>query len=252
MYVECKSRTHQGRRSTNQDSWCAEPGLGLYAVADGMGGYAGGEVASRVAIGTLADFFRRNHEDENVTWPFPIEPARSYGENLLDVAVRYAHLKVCAEKTAQTASMGTTVAALLLDASGHVVVGHVGDSRVYCLRDGMLYQLTRDHSLYDALQRAGFPNLPERDRFPMGHVITQALGMEGRSPQPEVRRERLRHNDTFLLCTDGLLETVDPQTIAQVLAENTPADAADELVQQAFERGGEDNITVVVLKVHVH
>lgn len=246
MRIEHAAATHVGRRSNNEDAYCAAPELGLFAVADGMGGYEGGEVASRVAIDTLAGFYRRNAEDDNTTWPFGLEAGRSLAENMLSVAIRLADAEVAARKTGRLAAMGSTVAAIAVDGP-RVVIGHVGDSRVYRLRDGRITQVTRDHSLYQDMVSAGM-SVPPREQFPHANVITRALGMKP-PVKVDLATQDARSGDVYLLCTDGLIEAVRDERIREVLSTMRPPEAARALVSEAYEGGGRDNITVVVARV---
>jgi serine/threonine protein phosphatase PrpC len=246
MRFEYAARTHVGRRANNEDALCAEPALGLFAVADGMGGYDGGEVASQLVIGALTRFFRRCAGDAEVTWPFAVDAHRSQAENMVSVAVRAAHNEVVARKHGPLRHMGSTVAALVLR-EREAVVGYCGDSRVYRLRDGRLAQLTRDHSLYAELEEARTPGLVPREQFPYANVITRAVGMG--DGKPDVFTEPLRRGDVFLLCTDGLVEKLAPEAIAAVLGSTDPHEACSTLVEEAFLLGGRDNITAVVVRV---
>jgi serine/threonine protein phosphatase PrpC len=245
LHIEHSAATHVGRRENNEDSFCVEPALRLFAVADGMGGYEGGEVASLVAVDTLRDFFARERDDGESTWRFRADSGLSLDENRLQVAVRLAHEEVAARKSGRLAMMGSTVAALTLD-GGQAIICHVGDSRVYRRRGALLEQLTRDHSLYAELQAAGTP-LPAKEECGFGNVITRALGMDP-APRPELRREGLVPGDRYLLCTDGLTERLPVARITQLLA--LPVElAAQALVNEAYAAGARDNITVVVVAV---
>ncbi len=244
--IECAARSSTGRRSNNEDAWCVDADLGLFMVADGMGGYEGGEVASNLAVKAMQGFYARNRRDDNVTWPFGVDPKLGLRENMLAVAIRMADAEILSQKKGRLASMGSTVAALAVhDATA--IVGHVGDSRVYRLRDGALTQLTRDHSLYEEMRAIGAA-VPPKEKFPHANVITRALGMLTKAG-PEVTAEALREGDVFLLCTDGLNEGVTEARIAEVLATKGAVDACDTLVQEAFDNGGRDNITAVVIRV---
>jgi serine/threonine protein phosphatase PrpC len=243
LHIEHAAATHVGRRENNEDAFCAEPRLRLFAVADGMGGYEGGEVASHLAVDTLRDFFLREREDGDSTWPYGVDRGLSLDENRLQMAVRLAHAEVAARKSGRLAMMGSTVAALSIEGE-QAVICHVGDSRVYRRRGDTLEQLTRDHSLYAELLAAGAP-LPAKEACGFGNVITRALGMEP-APRPELRREPLVAGDVYLLCTDGLTERLSTARIAQLLA-LPPLLAAHALVDEAYGAGGRDNITVVVL-----
>jgi serine/threonine protein phosphatase PrpC len=249
MQLQSAARTHLGRRQNNEDAFCLQPETGLFAVADGMGGYEGGEVASRLAVEALGSVCGKLTRDAEATWPYAADPALTLGENLLTVAVRHANDRVLEQRTGLLSSMGSTVAALLVDPRSpqpEAVIGHVGDSRVYRLRDGVLEPLTRDHSLYCDLLAQG-ADLPPKHEYPYANVITRALGMD--ALQPEVRRERLRPGDTFLLCTDGLLEKLPETVLAALLALPDVASACERLVAEAYARGGKDNITCVVVRV---
>jgi serine/threonine protein phosphatase PrpC len=236
-----------GRRKNNEDSLCAEPTLGLYAVADGMGGYEGGEVASRVTVETLAEFLRRNAADDDVTWPFGYDTSLGADENLVHVAVRFAHREVAVRRVGPLAKMGSTVA-LLVCRSGRAIIGHVGDSRVYRLRAGRLEQLTRDHSVYAEMQAAGVPDLPPREQCSFANMITRALGLE-EEPRADLRLEPLEDGDVYLLCTDGLTEKLNDEALAAHLRQPSADAACRALVDGAYAAGGRDNITAVVVRV---
>lgn len=256
LTIESSIQSIQGRRNNNEDACCAEPALGLFAVADGMGGYEGGEIASNLAIDALRGFYRRNHSDDNCTWPYPLDRSLSLAENQLSVALRVANGAIAARRSGRLASMGSTAAALALTTGAggapFAVLGHVGDSRVYRVRRGadgapQVEQLTRDHSLYEEMAAARVPDLMPRDQCPFANVITRALGIHGEA-QPALRTERLLAGDTFLLCTDGLSNRLPDALIGEVLSTLPPAEACARLVHEAFERGEKDNITAVVLR----
>lgn len=248
MKIESAGRTHVGRRPNNEDAFCVEPAWGLYAVADGMGGYEGGEVASRLVVETLQGFFRRNAADGDATWPFAVDPKLGYLENIVATGVRLADREVQAQRKGRLGSMGSTLA-LLAVRDARAVVAHVGDSRVYRLRDGALRQLTRDHSLWTEMRATGTAGVPDRrEDHPFGNVITRALGMKN-AAKPDLFADDLRPGDTFLLCSDGLSEPVPDDVIARALATRAPDEACASLVWEAFERGGRDNITAVVARV---
>jgi serine/threonine protein phosphatase PrpC len=233
-----------GRRSNNEDAFLADPRLGLFAVADGVGGYEGGEVASRLTVEVVAAFLRRNLDDEDATWAFPADARLSTHENLVSQAMRVANREVLARKTGVLAQMGSTIAALLVR-DGKVTIGHLGDSRVYRLRGGALVQLTVDHSLYAELLAAGIA-VPPRAECQFTNVITRAVGMSP-DPAPGVRAEPAVAGDTYLLCTDGLTEAVPDERIAELLRAAPPEAAGKALVDEAYARGGRDNITAVVV-----
>jgi serine/threonine protein phosphatase PrpC len=223
MTFEHASASHVGRRDNNEDAFLTVPERGLYAVADGMGGYAGGEVASAIVVSTLE--------------------ASCAGPPELAGAILRAHEAVRARRQGTLADMGSTVAALVLG-GGHAVIAHVGDSRVYRLRDGQLAQLTRDHSLAEELRAAGGEVSAD---FAYRNVITRAVGTPG-NLRPDVLASSVEVGDVFLLCTDGLTEALDEAAIAAHLRAR-PAVAAPRLVEAAYRAGGRDNITAVVVRV---
>ncbi len=246
MHIESSACTHVGRRSNNEDSHCAVEPIGLFAVADGMGGYEGGEIASRVAIETLERFYRRNAAEDDVTWPFALDPAIDLDRNMVATGVKLADSFIAAQRTGRLSSMGTTVATLVVR-DGRVVIGHVGDSRVYRVRGGRLEAMTRDHSLYEEMVAMGSKVGP-RSEFPHANVITRALGMKP-PVKVDTRTESARAGDVFLLCTDGLYDSVTPARMADVLTTMHPRDAGQTLVEEAFLNGSRDNITAVVVAV---
>jgi len=246
MQLDAASATHIGRRKNNEDSFCSEPDVGLFAVADGMGGFEGGEVASRLAVETLSAFVRRHALDDEATWPFKQPREHTLAENVLAVGIQQAHHVVCEHKTPALSMMGSTVCALLLDA-GMATLAHVGDSRVYRLRASKLEQLTRDHSYYADLVAAGNRDIGPRDQHPFGSIITRALGTD--RAHPDVVSVPLLDGDVFLLSSDGLHEPVDEAFMVDTLKTRGALEASIRLVEEAYARGGKDNITAVVVRV---
>ncbi len=245
LKVEAVGLSHVGRRKNNEDRLCIEPSLGLYAVADGMGGYEGGEVASTLTVEQLSGFVARNRRDPSGTWPCKEDKKRSFQENLLAAGVMVAHQAICSGRVGALDQMGSTLVAALLE-SGRLTFAHVGDSRLYRLREGRLEQLTRDHSVWAELEAHG--RVGAREDFPFRNQITRALGTA--AARPDVATVELRAGDVFLLCSDGLY---DPLTVEQLSAlMGLPlAEASEKLVQAAYDAGGTDNITVVLLRAVV-
>jgi PPM family protein phosphatase len=237
--------THVGRRGNNEDSFCLTPELGLVVVADGMGGYEGGEEASALAVASIREFILRNTEDEDATLPRRLDPALGLTENLLSMAVWLANQQICARKRGELQRMGSTVVALLCSGT-RVVLANVGDSRVYRLRGGVLTQLSRDHSLYAEMVASGMA-LPGRAESGFANVITRALGTT--QAEPDLRAEELQPGDCFLLCTDGLFEALSDADLAALLGAGPTDEAGQRLVEEAFRRGSKDNITAVVVRV---
>jgi serine/threonine protein phosphatase PrpC len=231
MLLETYALSIAGRRGNNEDAVCAEPGLGLFVVADGMGGYEGGEVASALAVDAIHSLVRRTAGGGDVIWPYAIDPQLSWTENEVIVATRHAAEQIAVRRAGALSAMGSTVAILRLDGE-HAVVGHVGDSRVYRLRGGALAQLTIDHSLSAELEKTGVK--PDA-HFAWRHVVTRALGTQ--MAEPEVQRAAIRRGDVF-----------EPETIAAMLS--APAEAACRaLVDAAYVAGSRDNISAIVVRV---
>ncbi len=244
MQLEAFAVTSTGRRSDNQDAVCARPDLGLFVVADGMGGYEGGAVASQIAVATIEDLVRRTAGGDNLTWPYSVDPRRDPVENEVAVATRLAGERIAARRQGRLAQMGSTVVVLRIEGV-HAIVGHVGDSRAYRLRAGRLEQLTVDHSLWSELVGAGTDPGKWAD-FPYKNVVTRALGTP--TGEPDVRRVELGAGDVFLLCSDGLTECLTGERIAALLAQPAAA-ACRALVDEAFAAGSHDNISAVVVRV---
>jgi serine/threonine protein phosphatase PrpC len=244
MQLDAFALSITGRRASNEDAVCARPDLGLFVVADGMGGYEGGEVASAITVDAIHELVRRTAGDADVTWPYRADPRRTVFENEILIATRLADERIAARRVGILSQMGSTVVVLRLIGE-HVVIGHVGDSRIYRLRDGKVAQLTVDHSLLAQLIAAGTPP-DDIEHFPFRHVVTRALGTA--SAEPEVALERARRRDVYLLCSDGLSEVLDDDALASCLA--LPAEAACRaLVDAAYEAGSRDNISAVVVRL---
>ena len=214
-------------------------------VADGMGGMAAGEVASSLALTKLVELLVDTSD-----WVLALQREQDVLTVLERMTKRFRQLDETlrreADRDQTLQGMGTTltVAAALSD---DLIIGHVGDSRAYLLRDGELEQLTTDHTLAQALIDAGVANRDDPASRSMRHVLTAAVGSLGEQVEPQIRRFKLQPGDQLLLCTDGLTETVEDATINQVLREATSAQSAcQSLVDLALAGGGVDNITVVV------
>ena len=227
-YIRSAAATDTGRvREANEDAFLMEPPM--FAVADGMGGHAGGEVASALALETL----RTTHE--------------SSGD--ISAGVREANVAVHERQAGDPdlAGMGTTLTAMLID-DGGVRVVHVGDSRAYLLRDGKLTQITEDHTLVRELVQEG-QLTPEQARVhPQRSMLTRAIGIDAVVDIDEALIQPM-NGDRLLLCSDGLTGMLTDEEIRDLLMEEDRQDAADRLVLAANAAGGVDNTTVVVLDV---
>ena len=223
---------------------------GLFIVADGMGGHAAGEVASKITVDTVGEFIAATRQKEEATWPFKYNHELHFNSNRLAVAIEKANERVMAAVAAQPwlKGMGTTVVAGLLD--GKILsLAHVGDSRAYLYRDGQLSRLTDDHSWVHEQVAAGILTEDEAKSHPLKNVVTRALG-GGPSVSPDLQELSFQAGDVFLFCSDGLTTMLSDEEIRDALAEQAdPRKACERLVGIANEKGGVDNITVVVARI---
>jgi protein phosphatase len=251
MRVRFAGDTNVGmKRAHNEDSFYLPESERLAIVADGMGGHASGEVASRMAVETIAGFFRATQDEQQLTWPFKMDRGHRYDVNRMVTAIKLANLKIHeqAQKDPQCHGMGTTVVATLF-ADGALIVGHVGDSRLYRCRDGRFEQITEDHSLLNDYIKIKHLSPEEIAAFPHKNVIVRALGMKD-SVQVDVHIDNPRLGDIYVLCSDGLSGMVKDHEISDVTGAERDLDAACErLISMANKNGGLDNITVVVIRV---
>ena len=237
------------KRKGNEDSYFVNPEQNLFVVADGMGGHAAGEVASKVAVESINEFVCMTGGDEEITWPFGLDESMSYDGNRLKTSVRYANNKVLAatKESAEYEGMATTVVAVLIDGVT-ANLAHVGDSRIYLYRGDQLTQLTSDHSWVNEQLQGGMLTAEQARSHPLRNVVTRALG-----GKPDLDVEMQVHEalpgDVLLLCSDGLTTMVPDPEIARLISENGGVEsAAKALVDEANRKGGEDNITVILLQ----
>ena len=228
-------------RSGNEDSFFAEADArrGVFMVADGIGGHAAGEVASEMAVQIVA---RALLQLESVT---QADSSNRTAQSLRD-ANRAIYDRMLAENDKQ--GMGTTASVLLLS-DGHYLIGQIGDSRVYMLRDGALIQITKDHSYVQEQVDAGLLT-PEQARYhPYSNVITRCVGAS-ESVEPDLYSGEVKPGDVFLVASDGLTGMVDDRRLQQILlARSGPGRIVDSLIAEANGRGGLDNITAIVVQV---
>ncbi|HSL22610.1 MAG TPA: PP2C family serine/threonine-protein phosphatase [Vicinamibacterales bacterium] len=252
MRVSWAALSHPGlRRHSNEDMWSARPDLGLFVVADGMGGHVAGEVASRLAVEAIEAFTSETASvDRHRTWPFPYDPEISANANRLKAALRIANRRIAtaAADASDLRGMATTACAIIVDAPT-VSVAHVGDSRVYLLRGEDLRQVTLDHSWVEEQVRAGVMDALAARQHPWRNVVTRALS-GGDDPESDVVDISLQPGDRLLLCSDGLTSVVPADEIAQRLgARGELEGVCASLIDAANAAGGPDNITVLVVDV---
>jgi PPM family protein phosphatase len=233
MSLAAHGVTHPGRRPTNEDSLLVDPGHGLFVVADGMGGHNAGEVASDIAVKTMAEFFRDGGAPS---------PSR------LDQAIKTANDQILAKAAGQSdyAGMGTTVVAALVD-NDRAFFANVGDSRAYIWHSGVVTRITRDDSWLSAAMDGG-DGAAAVEHHPMRHVLTKVVGLRPEL-QPSVAEFDFQHGDVLLLCTDGVHGSVSDATLGEVLGSAEPVDAiAQRVVGLAMAHGATDNVTAIVVR----
>ena len=251
MKIQYKAISDVGRkRSANEDSYCADSELNLFVVADGMGGHAAGEVASKVAVESIQDFIKNTSNDKDITWPYEFDETLSMAGNRLKSAIQTAHAKVL-EVTSQKKEfqgMATTVVSILVE-DGKAQVAHVGDSRAYMVRAGKLIQLTSDHSWVNEQLRTGAITSQQARNHPYRNIVTRALG----GPNPvdvDVTEEPMQEGDVILLCSDGLNTMITDEQILEIISRSPEnlEQACQELINTANQNGGEDNVTAILVR----
>lgn len=239
MHIEFGSRSDQGKvRDSNEDTCIGNIDHKTFLVADGMGGHAAGEIASQIAAATIEEFFKKQNS--------PTSP-----DEWLNSAVQQANTRVYETqmRKPEFRGMGSTLTVLAFsDARFHIA--QVGDSRAYLLRDGILRQLTRDHSVVWPLYENGILSKEDISKHPQKNLITRSIGTY---PQVEVdlQNDTTHEGDIFLLCSDGLTDVLTDQDISRILSSRgkSPQELAEMLVDSANEAGGPDNITTIVVSL---
>ncbi len=249
--IEAYGRTDVGRRrKINEDSFLVSPETNLYAVCDGMGGHNAGEVASRMAIETLASFVEKSAVEKEITWPWGVDAGLSFDANRLQTAIKLANARVfqAADNREDLTGMGTTVVAAVVSGN-RMTIGSAGDSRCYLVRNDKLRQLTRDDSWVSAALGEGILNSDDVEHHPLRNVITKAVGARD-SIDIETIEHTLEPGDLALLCSDGLHGMVSDQELTRLLvpAPESLEQATARLIDSANEAGGRDNVTVVLLR----
>jgi len=239
-----RARTH------NEDCFGIDPEHKMFVVADGMGGHNHGEVASRLAVKAMQEFVEQT-ADRDTTWPFVYDSRLQRHSNRLKTAIRMAHDRVlrAIRSDGSLIGMGTTVVGVLLH--GRVAaVAHVGDSRVYRFRDGHLELITQDHTWVNEQVVAGYLSVEQARAHPLKNVVTRALGGES-EVLVDVQEIEVLEGDLFVLCSDGLTTMLSDQEISERLLdeEMTLDERCRQLVADANEKGGLDNVTVVLVEV---
>ena len=237
-------------RTHNEDALHLPVDERLAIVADGMGGHASREVASKMAVDTVVEYFKETAEEQILTWPFKVDRHGGADVMRLVTAIKLANVKIHeqAQRDPACKGMGTTiVSALFLD--DRIIIAHVGDSRLYKLREGGIALVTEDHSLINDYIKMKRMTAEEAAAWPHKNVIVRALGMK-ESVQVDIHTENARLGDCFVLCSDGLSSMISDEEIREIVDGEKDLDrAAERLIAAANAAGGKDNITVVLARI---
>jgi serine/threonine protein phosphatase PrpC len=238
-------------RKKNEDAFLADPGLGFFAVADGMGGHAAGEIASHLALDTLRKSIAESKQNRETEFSPNQTALLSPPSTLLVNGIRLANQAVFqfSQEKEEYRGMGTTVVALFFSDSSSVV-SHVGDSRLYRIRGGRIDQVTEDHSLVWKQYREGYLSKEALSSSPLKNIVTRALGMNP-MVDVDVQEIDLQKGDLLVLCSDGLSDLVQDEELMRAIR-SVPGDldqACRDLTQLANQRGGKDNITTLIIQI---
>jgi PPM family protein phosphatase len=237
------------KRNHNEDSYLIDQDLQLFVVADGMGGHAGGGTASRLAVETIDKEMR----DVKASGANPFDTHTDLQNSALPDYLRIAVERACqaifraAQEDPRLQGMGTTVISLCVH-SDHALFAHVGDSRAYLIRNQLIQQVSEDHSLVNEQIKAGMITAEEAKHSRFKNIITRSVGFE-EEVQVDVMGLVCKPGDRFVLCSDGLANLVDDQEIRKLVLDGTLAEAPKKLIDLANERGGDDNITCIVVEI---
>ncbi len=251
MKVKCIGKSHIGmKRKINEDSYLVAPDLGLYVIADGMGGHRAGDVASRLAVDTMADYWRKMQNNEQPSFLQPIGRQVSEGAKHLINSILFANTIIHeAQKKPQYHRMGTTVAALLVE-KDCVWSANVGDTLVYLFDNGRLVQISEEHSLEAEQKSMGLTDADTSTNPMLKHMLTRVLGL---SERVDVYISPIRPDagDLVLMCSDGLTNYVSEQSIQAILDDFSISldRKADVLIDEANRGGGGDNVSVILLEI---
>ncbi len=249
LQIEARGITEVGqRRDHNEDSFLVDEALGLFVVADGMGGHAGGGTASRLAVETIRSTIQHARESEPEIFGGKGGSEDTAVPDLMRQAVEEACAVIfrAAQDDPDLAGMGTTVTAALVDGKT-AFVAHVGDRRCYLLRQGRIYQVSEDHSLVNEQLKAGAISADEAKHSRFKNIITRSVGFE-QQVQVDLMGLELEDQDALVICCDGLSNMVDDPEILHIVEESPLDVAPGRLVALANDRGGDDNITVIVIR----
>jgi PPM family protein phosphatase len=251
LRVRFAGETDVGRkRDHNEDNLYLPTDERFAIVADGMGGHASGEVASQIAVESVVAHFKGTAEESAMTWPFKVDRGNRQEVNRLILGIKLANLKVfeAAQRDEKLHGMGTTLVSIFF-LDDCAIIGHVGDSRCYRIRDEEIVQITEDHSLLNDYLKMKRLTPGEASNFAQKNVIVRALGMK-ESVQVDIFTETPRLGDIYVLCTDGLSGMISDDEIRTIARAEAELDkACEKLIAAANANGGVDNITVVLARI---
>ena len=236
-------------RKINEDSVYVSKKDGIYLIADGMGGHLAGEVASKIAVETVASFLKSTRGDKEITWPFQRDEALTYDANRFIVSIKLANKKIFNHgRERNLPGMGTTIVGLLCN-NKTVNMCHVGDSRIYRIRDEKIELMTEDHSLLNDTIRREPMTEEEIEKFPYKNVITRALGIE-EAVMVDLHYENALEGDFYILCSDGLSNFLAEEEISETILKNKAnvQKSCKDLVRKTNSKGGLDNISVIIVR----
>ncbi len=242
------------KRQRNEDSYLVNDKLRLYVVADGMGGHAGGEFASRIAVSTVEEILKGEDRansgvPENTYLDSEAPEGDGPPQNRLKDAINRAGSMIVRRATEEPElrGMGTT-ATVMLFGEGKSYIAHVGDSRAYCVREGNITQITEDHSLVHEQLKSGLITEEEARTHQLKNIITRSVGVQ-EDVEVDTVVWKVETGDSYLICSDGLTNMLDDEEIREIVSQNETEQAARMLVDHANESGGDDNITLILLRV---
>ena len=238
------------RRQLNEDFLVIDREIGLFIVADGMGGHNAGEIASKLAAETVSKFMQHSIDEDEITWPYGINPKLSINANRLRTAIMLANKRVWkeADQRQDYTGMGTTLGAAIAG-GGHITFAGAGDSRIYRIRGDTMEQMTVDDSWVQVAINEGVLDPDDAQSHPMKNIITKAIGAKD-NIEFSVREEQLQEGDVYLLCSDGLHGMVSDEAILRVVLESEGEleKCVQGLIKAANENGGKDNVTALLLR----
>ena len=251
LRVRTEGLTHKGmKRDGNEDSFDVSVEEKLFMVADGMGGHNSGEIASKIAVETVANFFRTTSMDDELTWPYRLDRKLNMAQNRLLTAVKLANTRIfeISHRNTDYQGMGTTASCMYIE-NDTVYIGHVGDSRVYLQRTGEFQQITEDHSLLNQTLKIQKLTEDQITNFKHKNVLVRALGIIG-EVEVDLLDMQGRAGDRYLICSDGLTNMLRDEELDHILKDSKDLQsAAQTMIDRANANGGNDNITVVLVEL---